>query len=122
MPKIRHIAIRADDCEATAKLFTEVFGLELVQRREHGPIDLSDGEVNITLLPTNMGGRQTAPGFEHIGFSTENADEVKARLLEHGAAEMAPINLGDVYFEAKFKSAEGLILDVGHWRGTAPVH
>ena len=122
MPKIRHIAIRSEDCEATAKFFTEVFGLELVQRRESGPIDLTDGDVNITLLPTTLGGGKTAPGFEHIGFSTENKDEVHAKLLAHGATEMNPIALGDVYYESKYKSAEGFILDVGHWRGTAPVH
>ena len=122
MPKIRHIAIRSDDCEAQAKFFVEVFGLELVQRREHGPIDLTDGEVNITLLPTNLGGRQTPPGFEHIGFSTENATDVHDKLLAHGATEMNPVQLGDVYFESKYKTPDGLILDVGHWRGTAPVH
>jgi hypothetical protein len=26
-----------------------------------------------------------------------------------------------VYYEAKFKTPEGLIIDVGHWAGTSPV-
>ena len=51
MAKIRHIAIRAEDVEQTATFFQEAFGLQLVQRRASGPIDLTDGDVNITLLP-----------------------------------------------------------------------
>jgi hypothetical protein len=32
-----------------------------------------------------------------------------------------PIGLGDVYYEAKFKSPDGLVVDVGHWAGTSPI-
>jgi catechol 2,3-dioxygenase-like lactoylglutathione lyase family enzyme len=123
MAKIRHIAIRAEDVEATAKLFTEVFGLELVQRRAHGPIDLSDGDVNITLLPLRLGGREDEerPGYSHIGFTVEDQDETKRRLMTKGARELNPVNLGDAYYESKYQSAEGLVIDVGHWRGTSPI-
>ena len=121
MAKIRHIAIRSEDVEATAAFFQEVFGLQLVQRREHGPIDLSDGDVNITLLPTTMGGRTRPAGFEHIGFSVEDGDATKQRLLEAGATELNPVALGGVYYESKFRLPEGLVIDVGHWRGAAPL-
>lgn|SRR5579875_2590621 len=121
MAKIRHIAIRVEDAEATAKLFTEVFGLELVQRRAHGPIDLSDGDVNITLLPVGQNGNEEKPGYSHIGFTAENADEIHTRLLDHGASELRPVQLGDAYYESKYQSSEGLVIDVGHWRGTSPI-
>ena len=123
MAKIRHIAIRSEDVEATAKFFVDVFGLELVQRRGHGPIDLSDGDVNITVLPMNVGasGREVRPGVEHIGFTAAEGDDVHSRLMAKGAQELAPIQLGDVYYESKYKSPEGLVLDVGHWRGASPV-
>lgn len=121
MAKIRHIAIRSEDVEATAELFQKVFGLQLVQRRDHGPIDLSDGDVNITLLPTTMRGRTMPAGFEHIGFSVEDNDATRQRLLDAGAEELNPIALGDAYYESKFKIPEGLVLDVGHWRGTSPL-
>ncbi len=122
MAKIRHIAIRAEDVEATAAFFQQAFGLELVQRRAHGPIDMSDGDVNITLLPMSLNPRNDTLrlGVEHIGFSVEDEDGTKERLLELGAREMEPLH-GDVYYEAKFRSPEGLILDVGHWRGARPV-
>ena len=121
MAKLRHIAIRSEDVEATAALFQEVFGLRLVQRREHGPIDLSDGDVNITLLPTTMRGRTMPAGFEHIGFSVEDTDATKQRLLQAGAAELNPVALGGAYYEAKYRLPEGLVVDVGHWRGTSPL-
>lgn len=123
MAKIRHIAIRVEDVEATAKFFVEALGLQLVQRREHGPIDLSDGDVNITLLPARMvvPGAEIKHGFDHIGFTVEDQDETRKRLMDNGATEMNPIQLGDAYYESKFKSPEGLTIDVGHWRGTSPI-
>ena len=121
MAKIRHIAIRSDDVEATAAFFQKVFGLQLVQRRAHGPIDLSDGDVNITLLPTTMGGRTRPAGFEHIGFSVEDGDDARQRLLEAGATELNPVALGGVYYESKFRIPEGLVIDVGPWCGTSPL-
>jgi catechol 2,3-dioxygenase-like lactoylglutathione lyase family enzyme len=121
MAKIRHIAIRCDDVEKTAAFFQNVFGLTLVQRRDHGPIDLSDGDVNITLLPTTMRGRALPAGFEHIGFSVDDADGTKARLMAAGATELAPVRLGDAYYESKYRMPEGLVIDVGHWRGTSPI-
>jgi catechol 2,3-dioxygenase-like lactoylglutathione lyase family enzyme len=122
MAKIRHIAIRSEDVEQTVRFFTEVFGLELVQRRQHGPVDLSDGDVNITVLPLNIGGAgDVRPGFDHIGFSVENESEMRERLLANGASELNPVRLGDVYYESKFKSPQGLVIDVGHWAGASPV-
>jgi catechol 2,3-dioxygenase-like lactoylglutathione lyase family enzyme len=123
MAKIRHIAIRSEDVEATAKFFVDVFGLELVQRRDHGPIDLSDGDVNITVLPMHVGaaGREVRPGVEHIGFSVAEGDDIHSRLMAKGAQELDPVRLGEVFYESKYKSPEGLVLDVGHWRGASPV-
>jgi len=123
VPKIRHIAIRCEDCEATARLFTDTLGLQLVQRRGSGAIDLSDGDVNITLLPLTLAaaGRPVQAGFEHIGLSVEDDDAMRQRLLAAGATELNPVGLGDVYYEAKFKTPEGLIIDVGHWAGTSPI-
>ena len=121
MAKIRHIAIRCEDVEATARFFQQVFDLELVQRRDHGPIDLSDGDVNITLLPTTMRGQNRPAGFEHIGFSVEDADTTRERLMGAGATELNPVALGDAYYESKYKLPQGLVIDVGHWRGTSPL-
>lgn len=124
MAKIRHIAIRSEDVEQTATFFQEAFGLQLVQRRASGPIDLTDGDVNLTILPVSLpaAGLEPRPGFEHIGFTVDDEAATRERLTALGATELRPINLGDAYYEAKYKSAEGFVVDVGHWAGTSPIH
>jgi len=123
MGKIRHIAIRCEDTEKTAQWLQDALELQVVQRRGTGAVDLSDGDVNITLLPLGLGAgdRQIRPGVEHIGVTVADEDAARQRLLSAGAVELNPINLGDVYYEAKFRSPEGLVIDVGHWAGTSPV-
>jgi catechol 2,3-dioxygenase-like lactoylglutathione lyase family enzyme len=123
MGKIRHIAIRCEDTEKTAQWLQDALELQLVQRRGSGAIDLSDGDVNITLLPLGLGAgdRQVRPGVEHIGVTVADDDTARKRLLDAGAVELNPIGLGDVYYEAKFRSPEGLVIDVGHWAGTSPI-
>jgi catechol 2,3-dioxygenase-like lactoylglutathione lyase family enzyme len=121
--KIRHIAIRCEDTEKTAQWLQDALELQLVQRRGSGAIDLSDGDVNLTLLPLGLGTGDHAarPGFEHIGVTVADDEAARQRLLAAGAIELNPIGLGDVYYEAKFKSPEGLVVDVGHWAGTSPI-
>jgi len=123
MGKIRHIAIRCEDTDKTAQWLKDALELQIVQRRGSGAIDLTDGDVNITLLPVGLGtGAHTArPGFEHIGVTVADDEAARRRLLDAGATELNPIGLGDVYYEAKFRSPEGLVIDVGHWAGTSPI-
>ncbi len=123
MGKIRHIAIRCEDTDKTAQWLQTALELQLVQRRGSGAIDLSDGDVNITLLPLGLGAGEHPPkaGFEHIGMSVADDEAARQRLLAAGATELNPVGLGDVYYEAKFRSPEGLIIDVGHWAGTSPL-
>lgn len=124
MPKIRHIAYRAEDVEAMASFFAKAFEMEVVQRRANGAIDLSDGTINITLLRADgprADDRPRSLGIDHIGFTVE--DEAKARELvaAAGGREMNTINLGSAHYEVKFEGPEGIVVDLGHWAGTAPV-
>jgi catechol 2,3-dioxygenase-like lactoylglutathione lyase family enzyme len=120
MAKIRHIAYRALDVDAMAKFFVDAMGMTMIQKRKNNAIDLSDGSVNITVLPlaAGMGGKA---GIDHIGFSAEN-DQDQFKLLEAAGAEKAgAVNLGTAYYEDKYRGPEGIIVDVGHWQGAAPV-
>ena len=122
--KIRHIAIRCENAEQTAAWLQTALELTLVQRRGSGAIDLSDGDVNITLLPLDLGASEAyrpKPGFEHIGITVPDDDAARERILAAGAVELNPIGLGEVYYEAKFKAPDGLVVDVGHWAGTSPI-
>jgi catechol 2,3-dioxygenase-like lactoylglutathione lyase family enzyme len=125
MAKIRHIAYRAKDVDAMAKFFVDAMGMTLIQKRKNNAIDLSDGSVNITVLPLRAGTRDgeptKQPGIDHIGFSAEN-DEEQFRMLEAaGARKAETLNLGTAYYEDKFVGPEGIVVDVGHWVGAAPV-
>ena len=124
MAKIRHIAYCADDVEGMAKFFVEALGLEVVRRREMGAIDLSDGSIGVTILPAAVvkaAGQRSGTGVDHIGFTVEDEDAQREQLLGAGATETNAIPLGEVFYELKFHGPEGIIVDVGHWVGTAPI-
>jgi hypothetical protein len=116
MAKIRHISYRAEDVDAMANFFIDAIGLTLVQRRKDGAIDLSDGSVNISVLPL-AANRSRRAGLEHIGFSAEDDKEQIRRIEVAGAIKETTRSP----YEEKFKGPEGIIVDVGHWPGAAPL-
>ncbi len=120
MAKIRHIAYRAEDVDAMAKFFVDAMGMTVLQKRKNNAIDLSDGTINITVLPLAAGMSGKA-GIDHIGFTAENDQEQFVRMEAAGATKAGTVNLGTAYYEDKFKGPEGIIIDVGHWVGAAPI-
>ena len=125
MAKIRHIAYRAADVETMANFFVNSLEMKITQRRKNGAIDLSDGTINITVLPLRQAGSSGEPphqGIDHIGFTVEDEAE-SGRLLEsNGARKIATLELGSAaHYEVKFKGPEGIVVDLGHWIGTAPI-
>jgi len=116
MAKIRHISYRAEDVDAMAKFFVDAMGLSMVQKRKDGAVDLTDGSVNISILPL-AANRSRRAGLDHIGFSAEDDQEQIRRLEAAGATKE---NTRSPY-EEKFKGPEGIIVDVGRWPGAAPL-
>lgn len=124
MAKIRHIAYRATDVDAMAKFFVDALGMTMKQKRKNNAIDLTDGTVNITVLPLTAGssdGTVKAPGIDHIGFTAEDDQDTFRMLEAAGAKKAGAVNLGTAYYEDKFVGPEGIIVDVGHWMGAAPL-
>lgn len=125
MGKIRHIAYRAADVEAMANFFVNALGMVITQRRRNRAIDLSDGTINITVLPmlqTGPNGETPRQGIDHIGFAVESDEEASRRLEAAGARKIATIELGSpAHYEAKFKGPEGIVVDIGKWVGTEPI-
>jgi catechol 2,3-dioxygenase-like lactoylglutathione lyase family enzyme len=118
MAKIRHIAYRAEDTQAMADFFVAAFEMELVQHRPNGAIDLSDGTMNITILPA-IAGRTT--GIEHMGFTVADEAETERLVYAAGGSESNTVNLGGAFYEKKYVGPEGIVVDVGHWVATAPI-
>jgi catechol 2,3-dioxygenase-like lactoylglutathione lyase family enzyme len=124
MAKIRHIAYRAEDVEAMAAFFARAFEMEIVQRRPNGAIDLTDGTINITLLRADgprVDDRPRNLGIDHIGFTVDDEARAKGLVEAAGGHEMNTINLGSAHYEVKFAGPEGIVVDLGHWAGTAPL-
>lgn len=125
MAKIRHIAYRAADVEGMANFFVSALGMTITQRRKNRAIDLSDGTINITVLPmlqAGPNGETPHQGIDHIGFTVDNDDEASRVLEGCGASKIATIQLGSAaHYEAKFRGPEGIVVDIGHWIGTEPI-
>lgn len=121
MAKIRHIAYRAEDTEAMAKFFVEAFEMEIAQHRPNGAIDLTDGTINITLLPANGPGASGNLGIDHMGFTVEDEAEAMRRVEAAGGRESNAVNLGGAFYEKKVVGPEGIVVDIGHWVATAPI-
>ena len=125
MAKIRHIAYRSDDVQGLADFFAEGLGMEIVQRRGNGAIDVSDGTVNITILPMALAradGRPSKPGIEHIGFTVTDEPEARRRIEAAGAKIIGRRELGSsVHYELKYTGPQDIEVDLGHWAGTEPV-
>jgi catechol 2,3-dioxygenase-like lactoylglutathione lyase family enzyme len=86
MAEVRHISYRAEDVDAMAKFFVDAMGMTVVQKRKDNSIDLSDGSVNIAILPL-AANRSRRAGLDHIGFSAEDGQEQIRRMEAAGATE-----------------------------------
>ena len=121
MAKIRHIAYRAEDTEAMARFFVEAFEMEIAQNRPNGAIDLTDGTLNITILPANGPGASGKIGIDHMGFTVADEAETQRLVEAAGGRESNAVNLGGAFYEKKYVGPEGIVVDVGHWVATAPI-
>jgi len=83
MAKLRHVALYADDIEATASFYEKAFDMQRVLQREHA-ITLSDGVVSMAIV--NAARRSNGkPGLDHIGFLVDDMDAAAARLEAMGS-------------------------------------
>jgi catechol 2,3-dioxygenase-like lactoylglutathione lyase family enzyme len=95
MARIEHIALFARDNLALAEFYKTTFGMEEVFRQPAGPngertaVYLTDGHINLALLPSAPTG---AEGLHHFGFHVDNvaetADTAVAAGARHGRSEV----------------------------------
>jgi len=89
MITVRHLAIRTADLPASRRFYEEGLGLRFLGTRPSSvAIDLSDGAINLTLLPYDGPARSAlAEGneFVHLGFVVDDLSATCRRLIELGA-------------------------------------
>jgi catechol 2,3-dioxygenase-like lactoylglutathione lyase family enzyme len=89
MARIRHIALVVDDSEKTAAFYTSAFGLKEVFRQKNDDtrgqwaIYLTDGYINLALLPVERPDRPL--GVDHFGFAVDDIDEGLKTAVAAGA-------------------------------------
>lgn len=90
MATVRHLAIRSGDLAASRRFYEEGLGLRFLGYRPSSEaIDLSDGAVNVTLLPYDGPPRealQEGNEFVHLGFLVADLGATHRRLVGLGAA------------------------------------
>src|SRR5437763_16960497 len=91
MPKLRHIAIAAEDPEAMAEFYKRAFDFVEVGRPNGVLADgvfLSDGTLNMAILKfktDQLGKGMDFSGLHHFGVLVEDVDAVAKKLETLGA-------------------------------------
>ena len=94
MPKLRHIAIAAEDPEAMAEFYRKAFDFVEVGRPNGVLADgvfLSDGTLNMAILKfktDQLGKGMDFRGIHHFGVLVEDVDEFSKKLESLGAAAL----------------------------------
>jgi len=120
--RIRHIGIVVQDLERTAEFYEDVLGFKRlgdVRTPGHYPgkaLDLSDGEVNYSLLQPNPEIERSewtygAMGPNHIGVTIEDTGAVVTKLKERGI-EVYGAEQADPPRFFKFRDPDGVEVDV----------
>ncbi len=123
MAKLRHIAMAVPDLEAAAAFYEKTFELERVKQTKLR-IYLSDGTMNLTLLPSDdLAGdpRVGFVGLHHLGFVVEDTEATEQRLADNGgkmvetARDYQALNA-----ERKYWDPNGVMVDISenYWVGS----
>ena len=141
MPKIKHIAMTAQDPHKVAAFYMELFGMEEVGRSGDSHVYLSDGEMNLTIRSCKAAGDadlgEGGAGFEgihHIGFVVDDIAAFSDKALKAGAKMLSPAKAavgagtggatppgreGPSNAEVKISGPNGVVLDMSEtgWIG-----
>ena len=87
-PKIRHVALFADDPDKLVKFYVDVFSMELIHRSPIGACYVTDGYINLAILPHALVKKDgTQLGYNHIGFQVDDTASMSEALVAVGAEQ-----------------------------------
>jgi catechol 2,3-dioxygenase-like lactoylglutathione lyase family enzyme len=127
VPKLKHIAIAADDPDKTADFFMKVFDMKKLRTTDgsgHFGHILSDGNINLAALRFKTdaaAGEEFGAGYRglhHIGFEVEDLPETVGKLTSNDGRRRSDIDaaLGiesDSYKgEFKYSGPDGVMIDL----------
>ena len=130
MPKLRHIAIAAEDPEKMAEFYKKAFDFKEVGRPNGVLADgvfLSDGTLNMAILKfktDQLGKGLDYTGLHHFGILVEDVEAAERKLEALGGKHYMEREDGLAGgFEVKFYGPEGVLFDVAEhpWTGTEPL-
>lgn len=78
MAKIKHIGIVSLDPARLAKFYEKVFDMKVLHRAKSGAVYMTDGYMNIALLPNKAEGKPN--GLNHFGLHIDDQEEIAERL------------------------------------------
>src|SRR4029453_11532559 len=117
--KLRHIAIRASDVEATAQFYCDAFEMKKVGGATSAggrAVYLSDGVVNVAVFELFQSGlaNDRAPGLNHIGFVVDDLTNTMNALDALGARCILapPPDASAGGYEVKYEGPDGVQFDV----------
>jgi catechol 2,3-dioxygenase-like lactoylglutathione lyase family enzyme len=117
--KLRHIALTVPDIKREAQFFEKVFGFTKNSETARA-ISLSDGVMNVTLLPYSPDRYAGKPqgnavvGVDHIGFVIDDPQAYAAmdeRIKANGGEFHAKATAGQA-LETKYADPHGIIFDI----------
>ena len=123
MAKLRHIAMAVPDLEEAATFYEKTFDLKRVKQTKLR-IYLSDGTINLTLLPSDdLAGddRENFVGIHHLGFVVENTEEAEKSLAENGGRIVeTPNDYVALNANKKYWDPNGVMVDISttYWVGS----
>lgn len=123
MISVRHLAVRTADLAASRRFYEEGLGLRYLGARPPSEaLNLTDGSINLTLLPYD-GPARPAPlegmEFVHFGFVVDDLSATYRRLMEQGAQivsedinQRQPLSGAEPQNSFKVLDPNGIVLDV----------
>lgn len=112
MGKLRHIALYANDMQATARFYENAFGMKRVLERPFA-ITLSDDVVSLAIVDARRhpDGRT---GLDHIGFLVDDMERSAGALAAAGSEHCGQISRekANSSIERKYRDPDGLVFDI----------